>query len=159
MASAFPLAHHYRAVLAEGTWVATSRRICEQRGWYTQNLREITVALKLCYHAPRRENLASRRGPFGGFSPSKEAPKPRWDRNSYVCGIISVIIYPPRCALISTLSLMLSISSSYFRGTIDEIFCVKRYRLTCLMISCRNALFPATLTSPFGTEMYSYNFF
>jgi hypothetical protein len=26
----------------------------------------------------RRENLASRRGPFGRFYSGKEAPKPRW---------------------------------------------------------------------------------
>jgi len=33
--------------------------------------------------------LASRRGSFGRFYSAKEAPKPRWDRNSYGCGIIS----------------------------------------------------------------------
>jgi len=33
--------------------------------------------------------LSARRGPFGRFYSGKEAPKPRWDRNNYACGIIS----------------------------------------------------------------------
>jgi hypothetical protein len=40
--------------------------------------REKGVMHKIALSCPRRENLASRRGPFGRFYSGKEAPKPHW---------------------------------------------------------------------------------
>ena len=54
--------------------------------WYALIFGKITSSLKLMLPCLLRENLASRRGPSGRFYSAKEAPKPRWDRNSYVCG-------------------------------------------------------------------------
>ena len=54
--------------------IATGRRGIGMPGIWGK----LTLRLKLCYFR------------FGRFSPGQEAPKPRWDRNSYGCGIISV---------------------------------------------------------------------
>jgi len=43
VATALPLAHHYRLVLAWVAWVATPRRICEPRGWDAQDRGELLL--------------------------------------------------------------------------------------------------------------------
>jgi hypothetical protein len=39
---------------------------------------------------PPAKRIGFEKRSFGRFYSGKEAPKPRWDRNSYGCGIISV---------------------------------------------------------------------
>jgi hypothetical protein len=45
---------------------------------YARTLGKIDFPPKFALSCPRRENLASERGPFGGFYSGKEGPKPRW---------------------------------------------------------------------------------
>ena len=68
--------------------------IWSPRDWYARNLGKIDFPPQFVLFCHLREELASRRGSFGRFYSAKEAPKPRWDRNSYVCGIISVLFWP-----------------------------------------------------------------
>lgn len=57
------------------------------RRWISaRTLRKIDFPPKVTLSCPRRENMASRRRPFGRFYSGKEAPKPRWDKNSYGFG-------------------------------------------------------------------------
>jgi|GEM_PF-4156082 len=55
-----------------------------------RNLGKIDFPPQFVLFCHLREELVSRKGPFGRFYPGKGAPKPDWDRTIYGCGIILV---------------------------------------------------------------------
>ena len=55
VASAFPLAHHYRSVLAWGPSASQPVSIWSPRDWYARNLGKIDFPPKLCYFTLRKK--------------------------------------------------------------------------------------------------------
>jgi hypothetical protein len=85
----FSLAHHYRLMLAWGLYALRfTKNLLAERMVYSKSGRN-NFCIEIVLSCPLRNNLASRRGSFGRFYSAQEAPKPRWERTIYGCGIIS----------------------------------------------------------------------
>jgi hypothetical protein len=76
VATAFPPAHHYRAVLAWGSLAHLSDRIWSLRDWYARNLKKLTLKPELCYVGPYVNGLLREKDRFGVFTRSKRNKKP-----------------------------------------------------------------------------------
>ena len=66
-----------RAIMIDfqGAKITSDDNIWSPRDWYARNLGKIDFPPKFVLFFPLREEVASRRGPFGRFYSGKEAPK------------------------------------------------------------------------------------
>ena len=79
VASAFPLAHHYRAVLAWGTQASQPDSIWSPRDWHPEIWRKLTFHPNLCYLTTCGKDWFREYDRLGGFTRSKRVKEPFWD--------------------------------------------------------------------------------